>query len=268
MDSLKMVPSRLKNLLGTVSRKPSRRKSKPNTRTQPLPEGKARELESTLGYRFANKELLHQSLTHPSYLINTGESLGNNQRLEFLGDSVIQLVLTETLYKRHPREREGKLTSLRSGYARGGYMAGIARELRLGDYLILKPKDRQSGVSKNDSALADAFEALVGAVYLDSDFETTRKIVLRLYKDLRHAPSPDGAIANPKGRLQELVQPLHGNSALRYQTTGQSGNAHERVFEVTVYCFDRQLGVGSGRTKKEASEKAALQGIQTFAPES
>lgn len=261
-----MVASKIKRLIKSVSKDSDKKAARKGDHPVKLPANKVKKLESSLGYTFENKSLLYQSLTHPSFLLNTRDQLKNNQRLEFLGDSVIQLVLTEKLYEKFPKFREGKLTSMRSGYARGDFMAGIARELNLGSYLILKPKDRETGVAENDSTLGDAFEALIGAVYLDSDFNTSRKIILELYDYLDSAPTEKGVISNPKGKLQELIQPVHGNTALRYETSGQSGEAHNRTFEVTVFCFDKKLGVGTGRTKKEASEKAALQGIENFDP--
>ena len=256
-----MVASKLKRLIKSVSKDTDKKAARKSANAAELPTAKVRKLESKLGYTFTNKGLLHQALTHPSFLLNTKDQLKNNQRLEFLGDSVIQLVLTEKLYEKFPKHREGKLTALRSGYARGDFMAEIARQLNLGDFLILKEKDRQAGVADGDSALGDAFEALVGALYLDSDFETSRKIVLGLYNYLDTAAVAKGEISNPKGKLQELIQPLHGNNALRYETTGQTGQAHDRTFEIEVYCNDDKLGSGKGRTKKEAAEKAALVAI-------
>lgn len=256
-----MVASKLKRLIKSVSKDTDKKQARKSIHATELPAAKVKKLEGKLGYTFKTKGLLYQSLTHPSFLLNTKDQLKNNQRLEFLGDSVIQLVLTEKLYEKFPSHREGKLTSIRSGYARGDFMAGIARELDLGSYLILKPKDRLAGVAENDSALGDAFEALIGAVYLDSDFETSRKIILSLYNYLDTAATAKGVISNPKGKLQELIQPVHGNSAIRYDTLSQEGVAHERIFEVAVFCNDEQLGSGTGRTKKEAAEKAALQAI-------
>ena len=259
-----MVASKLKRLIKSVSTNTEQKAARRGSRATELPPEHIRALEKKLGYTFADKHLLAQSLTHPSFLLNTKDQLKNNQRLEFLGDSVIQLILTEKLYEMYPNYREGKLTSLRSGYARGNYMAEIGRELDLGSYLILKPKDREAGVAEQDTALGDAFEAIIGAVYLDSDYGAARRIVLSLYHHLEARPQPVGGVSNPKGKLQELIQPIHGNNAVRYETTGERGVAHEREFEVTVFCLDKKLGAGVGRTKKEAAEKAALQGLEAF----
>ena len=221
-------------------------------------------LNKSLGYTFKDGDLLIRSLTHSSFLLHTGKQLHNNQRLEFLGDSVIQLALTEELYRKYPDEREGKLTSMRSAFARGDYMARIARKLGLQDYIILKEKEREAGIGDQDSALGDAFEAVIGAIYLDSDWPTARKVILKLYGNLVPQIESEERFANPKGKLQEMIQPIHGNDAIRYETTAQHGEPHNRSFEITVFCNDKAIGVGTGKTKKEASEKAALQGIATL----
>ncbi len=223
-------------------------------------------LEQVLGYRFGNKALLEQSLTHPSYLLNTKDQIKNNQRLEFLGDSVIQLVLTEALYRKYPEKREGKLTKERSGYARGDFMANIARKLELHRFILLKDCDRVGGLGEQDSSLGDAFEAVIGAIFLDSDFARTRKVVLDLYNNLDTPASSQGSIANPKGKLQEIVQPIHGNDAIEYTTTDERGEPHNREFEVAVSLNGEVIGVGDGRSKKEAAENAALQAIASLDP--
>lgn len=222
------------------------------------------ELENALSYHFKDKSLLEQSLTHASYLLNASNQLRNNQRLEFLGDSVIQLVLTETLYKLYPEEREGPLTSKRAKYARGDFMANIARKLKLNEYLLLKDKERKLGIADKDSVLGDAFEALIGAIYLDSDWITTNKIVLDLYEQLNPKLEETGQIANPKGKLQELIQPEHGNDCIEYLTTSEIGEPHDRIFEVTVLFKSEALGKGTGRTKKEAAENAAREAISVY----
>ena len=257
-----MVGSKLKRLFGARDSEPSKRRKKTNGGgTVLLPPSIIKKAERSLGYVFKNKELLAKSLTHPSYLLNSRDQIQNNQRLEFLGDSVIQLALTEALYEKFPNEREGMLTSVRSGYARGDYMAGIARRLKLNQYLLLKEKDRNAGVADKDSALCDVFESVVGAIYLDSDWATARELTLKYYGPLSSKPAGSGKVANPKGALQELVQPKYGNFALKYETLSQTGQPHDREFEIAVFCNDEQLGTGKGRSKKEAEEKAAAVAI-------
>jgi len=261
-----MVASKIKKIFGKIAPKKTSRTQKTNTKAEELfltPKQIAG-LEKIIGYTFEDKSLLVQSLTHPSFLLNSRHQLRNNQRLEFLGDSVIQLTLTETLFEKHKRMREGKLTSIRARFACGEYMAGIARRIKLDQYLILKPREKQTGVQDQDSALGDAFEALIGAVYLDSDYETSRQLILNLYQNLDTKGDSAQGIQNPKGKLQELIQPTLGNSAIRYKTTDTLGDPHNRIFEVTVYCQDEAFGIGEGRTKKEAEEKAATQAIEKW----
>lgn len=255
-----MVGSKLKRIFKKKAKSP-RVKTDEGDLEAEMPKASIKKIEKVLGYTFKNKNLLVKSLTHPSFLLRSSDQINNNQRLEFLGDAVIQLALTEALYGKFPDAREGELTKMRSGYARGDYMAQIARKLKLHQYLLLKERDRDAGIGKKDSALGDAFESVIGAVYLDSDWETARVVILRLYDDLKKSPVEKGVIANPKGVLQEMIQPEFGNKALRYETTAQDGNPHERVFEVTVYCNDKKIGVGKGRNKKEAAEAAATKGI-------
>lgn len=260
-----MVARKLKRILKTMTGKPKApAKDKSKERSLDLTAKQIAKLEKTLGHEFYDKSLLVEALTHPSFLLNTKSPLQNNQRLEFLGDAVIQLVLTHELFHNFPAEREGKLTNLRSGYARGDYMARIARQLDLDKYLLLKPKDRAAGIANQDSALGDAFEALIGALYLDAGWDVTQEIVLDLYPELHKAAEKKGVIANPKGRLQELVQPLYGNHALRYETTAVIGDPHNREFVVTVFIKDKPCGVGQGKAKKDASEKAALEAIASW----
>ena len=258
-----MVGSKLKRLFGARDRKPSsKHREKTNGGvTAVLSPSIIKKAERSLGYVFKNKDLLAKSLTHPSYLLNSRDQIHNNQRLEFLGDSVIQLVLTEALYGKFPNEREGMLTSVRSCYARGDYMAGIARRLKLNEYLLLKDTDRNAGVADKDSALCDVFESVVGAIYLDSDWETVRELTLKYYGPFSSKPAGSGKVANPKGALQELVQPKYGNFALKYETLSQTGQPHDREFEMAVFCNGEQLGSGKGRSKKEAEEKAAIEAI-------
>ena len=143
-------------------------------------------------------------------------------------------------------------------------MAKIARQLNLGEFLRLKPKDRAVGIGEQDGSLGDAFEALLGAVYIDSDYETARDITLKLYDNLNTDRESEGIVSYPKGKLQELIQPKFGNEAIRYDTTAENGDPHDREFEVTVFCNDKAIGVGIGRTKKEAAEKAARQAINEW----
>ena len=214
-------------------------------------------LQARLGHAFRDPALLVCALTHPSYTSDQPDSPPHNQRLELLGDAVLQLILTDALYHQFPDEREGPLSKSRSTLSRGGFLARLARELDLGAVLRVGASERQTGGNDRDSNLEDAFEALVGALYLDAGLDPTRRVVLSVYGPLEARLKTDLPDDNPKGRLQELVQPRHGNQALRYETVHISGDDHAREYESTVHLLDTPLGTGRGPSKKTAEESAA-----------
>ncbi len=221
------------------------------------PEPQLAALQQRLGYQFRNPALLQCALTHPSYLQDEPAAASSNQRLEFLGDSVLQLVLSEALFQLYPAEREGTLSKRRAALTQGRFLSRLARALGVDAGLRLGQSEEQTGGRGRASTLEDAFEALVGAVYLDSDFATSRRIVLGWYGSLPAHLAVLLGEDNPKGRLQELVQPEHGNRALRYEVTHTAGAPHEREYEVNVYLRDQLLGSGRGSSKKLAEEAAA-----------
>jgi ribonuclease-3 len=224
-------------------------------------------LQQRLGYQFRSAALLREALTHPSSLQDDPAAGPHNQRLEFLGDSVLQFILTEALYGEFAAEREGMLSRRRAMLSKGGFLTGMAHDLGLDEALRLSRSEEDTGGRARASILEDAFEAVVGALYLDSDLATTRERVLAWYGPLagRLAASEDAE--NPKGRLQELIQPAHGNTALRYDVTDATGPLHAREFEVAVFLNDRQLGTGRGPSKKVAEEQAAHAALATLRAE-
>jgi len=215
------------------------------------------QIQSRLGYTFRDPALLETALTHASFLPENPHVRENNQRLEFLGDAVLQLILTEELYRLFPDEREGALSRRRSMLTRGAFLAQLARELGLDAALRLGTSEESTGGRERAGALEDAFEALVGALFLDSDFPTARRIVLACYGSLESRLAVVDGDENPKGRLQELVQPLHGNHAIRYDVIRVEGEDHAREYEVAVYLLEREVGTGRGTSKKLAEESAA-----------
>jgi len=214
-------------------------------------------LQARIGHRFRDPALLGRALTHASWLYENPAAEGNNQRLEFLGDSVLQLVLTEALYALYPGDREGELTTRRAILCKGAFLATLAREIGLDACLRLGANEEATGGRGRDAALEDAFEALVGAVDLDGGIEAARRVVLGIYRDLPERLAALEGHANPKGRLQEIVQPEHGNQALRYEVLAAEGADHERRYEVAVFLLDRRLGSGRGPSKRLAEEEAA-----------
>jgi ribonuclease-3 len=210
--------------------------------------------EVRLGHVFRDRALLAQALTHPS-LRQEPVPPETNQRLEFLGDAVLQLVLTEALFQAFPGEREGELSRLRATLANGTCLAGLAREAGVEAALRLSASEEAAGGRARPAALADALEALLGAVFLEAGLEGARRAVHALYGPLGPRLAADEA-DNPKGRLQERIQPVHGNDALRYAVVATEGADHARTFTVTVYLRDQPLGTGRG-SSKQAAEKAA-----------
>lgn len=229
-------------------------------------------LEDKLGYRFKQRELLKRALTHSSYLQHSPEVRESNQRLEFLGDTVLQMVLTEAIFFRYPQEREGQLSKRRSLLTRGSFLAELARTYELAEALLLAPGEESSGGRQRDSALEDAFEALMGALYIDAGMERAKQLILGIFQaELERTASeageeeaPYARHENPKGLLQERVQPVFGNNALSYELSATHGEDHNRSYEMSVYLHSTKLGTGSGSSKKAAEINAARMALATL----
>jgi ribonuclease-3 len=228
--------------------------------------GAREKLEARLGYAFRDPALLECALTHPSF-VPEHPGVESNQRLEFLGDAVLQLVLTEALFQLFPTDREGPLSRRRAALANGPFLAQLARDLGLDAALRLGTSEENTGGRQRASALGDAVESVIGAVFLDSDLATARRVVLGLYGDLSARLAVVGDGDNPKGRLQEIIQPRHGNDALRYEVVATDGADHARAYEVVVRLLDRELGRGRGTSKKLAEEAAAREALASLKPE-
>jgi ribonuclease-3 len=220
-------------------------------------------LEERIGYPFTDKELLQRALTHPSYGQENRQSQ-HNQRLEFLGDAVLGLVLAEALFAQLPDEREGVLTRFRSMLVKGHQLCQLAREIRLGDSLRLGDAEETQGGRDRDSILEDAFEAVIGAVYLDGGLPATREVVLGIYGSLEDRLEKQTESHNPKGRLQELLQPELGNESIEYRLIEESGPDHLKHFTVEVWIQGSRRGTGSGHSKKIAESAAALDALDSL----
>jgi len=214
-------------------------------------------LEERIGYKFRNPLLLAEALTHPSLRHETQRHHFDNQRLEFLGDAVLQLVITEHLYGHFTGEAEGKLTKLRSRLVSREALTVHAAKMDLGRYLMMGRGEEASGGRTRNSTLADAFEALLGAIYLDSDLATVRQFILeQAHADLAQVVQEPVDI-NPKGQLQELLQSISPRSPA-YEVVSQTGPEHEKTFVVRAVWEGMALGEGTGRSKKQAETAAAL----------
>jgi ribonuclease-3 len=219
-------------------------------------------LQVRLGHVFSRPAHLREALTHPSYFNERPTEGPHNQRLEFLGDAVLQLIVTERLYALFPHEPEGVLSRHRAALTKGRCLAELALQLGLDAALLLGGSEAATGGSTRPSNLEDAFEAVVGALRLDAGFERTREIVLAVYGPLEPRLAL-GATDNPKGRLQERVQPLVAATPLRYETMQSGGPDHAREFASKVFLGDRVLGEGRGPSKKAAEEAAARAALET-----
>ncbi len=215
------------------------------------------ELQERLGYRFHNRDLLQLALTHPSVAHEQGLRVQTNQRLEFLGDAVLQLVLTRELYEKFPAFGEGPLTKARAKLVNRRTLAEHARQLGLGAHLILSRGEEQHGGRDRQSALADTFEALLGAIFLDGGFEAAREFILSEFLGAFGELSALPILENPKGELQELLQAV-SSEAPQYYVASATGPDHDRVFECTVHHGGAELARGQGKSKKDAESQAAL----------
>ncbi len=222
------------------------------------------ELEQALNYRFRDPELLRLALTHPSLAHEAGGGQQHNQRLEFLGDAVLQLVMTHTLYVKFPEIGEGPLTQARAHLVNRVTLAERGARLRLGGYLVLSRGEETPGGRSRESTVADAFEAVVGAVFMDGGYSEAEALILRLYADVLGELEILPHMANPKGELQERLQAMSPEPP-RYELISASGPDHNRSFECAVYHQGTELGRGVGRSKKMAESQAALSALSTLA---
>lgn len=208
-------------------------------------------LERRLKYSFLNKELLSVALTHRSAATN------HNERLEFLGDSVLNFVIASLLYERFPGAREGELSRLRAKLVKEDTLAELGRELQLGSYLVLGSGELKSGGSRRDSILADGVEALFGGVLRDGGFEACKQLILELYKDRLEEVQPEDGLKDPKTRLQEFLQSRRAPLPT-YDVTVVDGEAHSQLF--TVQCQIHALPlpvIGKGASRRKAEQAAA-----------
>ncbi len=222
------------------------------------------QLERTLNYRIKNQMVFVQAVVHRSYLQNSNLSnLQSNERLEFLGDAVLNLVVAEFLYSTYPNAEEGELTILRSRLVNRKALIYYARVLNIWDFLILSMSASQAAEKGADTIIADAFEALLGAMYLDGGIKPVQKfIILQVEKALRNGflDAPDD---NYKSALLEFAQ-AHGMPIPRYSVIKEEGPDHDRTFTVEVFIGKESFGTGVGKNKKEAEQSAAEQGMARF----
>ena len=222
---------------------------------------KLKELQKNIGYEFKQEALLRQALTHSSYAHEKNlKELMDNERLEFLGDAVLEVVSSEFLYKNHPEMNEGQMTKLRASLVCEQSLATCARQLELGRYLLLGNGEDLTGGRERDSILSDAWEAVIGAMYLDGGFTSAKDFILKyVLTDIEHKK----LFYDSKTMLQELIQNKYKQS-LHYVLLSEEGPDHNKVFTVQAYMDQKPLMTGRGRTKKAAEQNAAYQSLLKF----
>lgn len=216
------------------------------------------ELGQTIGYEFKRRELFTQAMTHSSYANeHRFHKLSCNERLEFLGDAVLEIVSSEFLYEKYQELPEGDLTKIRASIVCEPTLAYCAGDIRLGEYLLLGKGEEATGGRMRNSIVSDAMEALIGAIYLDGGFANAKEFIHRfILNDIEHKQ----LFYDSKTILQEMVQSKF-EEPLSYELLKESGPDHNKTFEVCARIGDREIGRGSGRTKKAAEQVAAYNGI-------
>jgi len=221
------------------------------------------ELDRDLELGFKDRALLQQALYHRSYLNEAAEDVESNERMEFLGDAVLGLIISDKLFRDYPLLSEGHLSQIRAILVRWDALAHAAERINLGEYLVLGRGEELSGGRERPSNLAGALEALIGAAFLDGGMTRARKLVLRLLKPDLDEIAADGFSADSKSELQHVAQ-TRWHQIPRYRLVSSEGPDHAKLFTVEVAVGDQMLGQGQGRNKKQAELNAARQALETL----
>lgn len=222
--------------------------------------------EKEIRYEFKDKKLLKRALTHSSYANETKDVNKSNERLEFLGDSVLSVIVSEYIFKNYKDLPEGELTKIRASVVCEKALCGFSRELKMGDYLLLGKGEMQNGGNERPSILADAFEAVLAAMYLDGGMEVARNHVLRfVLKELENLKS-DEVFKDYKTMLQEIVQ-RNPEEILQYVLSDECGPDHDKQFTVNVMLNSNVIASGIGHSKKQAEQEAARQALELMGQE-
>ena len=216
----------------------------------------ARSFQERVGLPFRNQSLILRALTHRSTINESTFLIGDNERLEFLGDAVIGLVAAEFLYQRFPEKREGALTAMRAYLVRKETLARFARAIHLGDYLLMGRGEAESGGKERDSTLSSAFEAVIGALYLDQGFTAAQDFLIPFFQPELRRLQTEQLTKDAKSRLQEWSQ-AELKETPSYITVHTSGPDHDREFTIEVRIGDQVYGVGTGKSKQQAAQAAA-----------
>lgn len=219
--------------------------------------------EKILGVEFHRIELLHHALTHSSYC-REHDLLAedSNERLEFLGDAFLDAITGAELYRRLPTVSEGRLTKTRALVVCEKSLAKVGRRLKIGEYMEMGNGEERSGGRTRESIVADAVEAVIGAIYLDSGYETAKEFVIREFNPLIEDAIAGRLFSDYKTEIQEILQRDGSEPEIRYEVVGEKGPDHDKTFYVNLLCNGNKLGSGLGKTKKEAEQNAAKDSIE------
>ena len=222
------------------------------------------QLEKTIGYRFKNHEFLERALTHSSFNREKNTKHKDNERLEFLGDAFLDAIISVELFHRMPNESEGKLTKTRALIVCEKALADAARTIELVSYMNMGHGEETAGGRTKDSILADATEAVIGAIYLDGGYEEARNFVLRLFEDTITEAVEGKIFLDYKSEMQEVLQSGGMPVNIIYVIDREEGPAHDKTFFVHMECNGKRFGSGSGKSKKEAEQNAARETLATL----
>lgn len=222
------------------------------------------DFENSLQLNFKNKNLLKTAFIHRSYLNeHSEEKLPHNERLEFLGDSVLGFIVSEYLYNKYPTRPEGDLTNFRSSIVNARTLAEVGRKLHLGKYLLLSKGEEATGGRDRQYLIANTFEALLGAIYLDSGIKDAERLIKTYLLPLLPEIIDKGSYKDFKSALQELCQEKH-NVTPNYKVLEEIGPDHDRTFKVGVFLAEKQIGEGVGKSKQQAEQEAASTALDNF----
>lgn len=221
------------------------------------------DLEKKINIEFNNKDILKNALVHRSFVNENKDKIEHNERLEFLGDAVLELIVTEYLYANFPDRTEGELTSFRAALVRTESLASTAEEIGLGDYIFMSKGEESTGGRKRPYILANTFEAILGAIYIDQGYEKSKEYILdKLVYKINDIVEKRLDIDN-KSRLQEISQEVHKITPI-YELVSEDGPDHEKVFTMRVLIGEVEYGQGKGANKQEAAQKAAASALENW----
>lgn len=218
------------------------------------------DFQNKIGYFFKKESLLTNALTHSSYT-NDCSNRKNNERLEFLGDAFFDAIISEALFKKFPEHTEGSLSKMRASLVCEKSLAEHARKLGIGELLTLGKGEEKTGGRNRDSLLADAMEAIIAGIYIDSGYDQTREVVLNIFEKAIDDLIMGKRVIDYKTEIQKLIQE-QGSRSINYVVEKEEGPPHDKIFYITLYVDKQEMGNGVGKTKKEAEQQAARDALE------